>query len=517
MNFAQRYLLPRILLILSFTALLLGSYSPYLSSQASAPLCPSGYAVGVSGGNTTSGVYSGVINVFLGSPTTTAQSITKVIIRANEQPIGRALPTGNGSYTWNMPWASSLTFHGSPVAVKLDAEVFVSGASTPCISQNTSINVYNATASSFTAHASLPSGPWPMSYSFPIAITVRAHDLDVSNFALYQWNTTIGNLNPNFNNAQFSTGQTVGNGNVVVRVKYGGKEVPITIPISVQEANAPLPTSHSTTTSTSSNDAVKQTTVDTTPRITAIQNNPLAQECITGTLGTDRFATINNGTTRPTVEEIRRFNVCFASNNYILPSNFAPVAPAAIKELPKNEKFTVQKPENVSHTNDSGEVKALKLSGKAAPNSLVVIYVFSDPLVLTTTADAEGNWTYTLADPIEAGDHEIYTVVDRGDGVYERSDPVSFIIGTAEAAENNPSGLSLQLADSLTPAQSNRSLYLYIAAFMSTLMVIFVVLGLILRRQKQKAAALASELSQSVDASTDSSSTSDETQHIDKS
>ncbi len=449
------------------------------------PSCPSGISLGVSGANNTSGVTEGIVNVILGNPTGSNQTISKVVMRANSQPIGRAQP--NSNYSWSMPWVTSLYPNGH---ARLDAEVYFSDSTQYCLVSGPSLTVLNNTAANLTAVAQPSDWQGPMSFSFPIRVNagVQAVPFDPTPYSLYQWTATIGNINPSFNQAQFSSGQTEGSGSVTIKIKYGGDEAVISVPITVKTPSSPLPYSNSNLgsdapSSTSSNQ--RPSTNGSTPPAT-LQNNPTAQDCIVGALGEERFKAINKSEVRPTPEEIKKFNFCFANSNYILPSNFAPVAPVAVKELAKSSTLALNKPENVSKQKETGKVDALKLGGKAAPNSLVLIYIFSDPLVLTSTADADGNWTYILEDPIEPGKHEVYSVVYRGDGIYERSNPISFLIGTAVAAEANPDGLSLRLADQPTPALSNRSMMVYAVASALTVLSVLLVLLVIIRRRKPK-------------------------------
>lgn len=76
----------------------------------------------------------------------------------------------------------------------------------------------------------------------------------------------------------------------------------------------------------------------------------------------------------------------------------------------------------------------LKLSGVGPPNSIVTIYIFSTPIVITTTTDAAGNWTYTLDRPLDNGSHEVYvTVTDETGSVEQKSNPLSFFVAEARA------------------------------------------------------------------------------------
>ena len=95
-----------------------------------------------------------------------------------------------------------------------------------------------------------------------------------------------------------------------------------------------------------------------------------------------------------------------------------------------------------------------------------------------------------MQDPIEAGKHEVYAVVDRGDGVYQKSSPFDFLIGTAVAESGNPDALSLALAADATPTQSNRSMLIYIISAAVIVLVVVIATIVIVKkaRNKRKAA-----------------------------
>ncbi len=438
--------------------------------------------------NTTVTPVSGVVAVGIAIPNvTTTPPVSKIIVRVNGNEIGRAQPNSS-NFSWQMPWVTSLHSNG-PFSV--DAVVSYADSTPSCITTVMPVNITNSTQSSLTATANPTTWQGPMSFSFPVSVQVVAANMpNATLYSIFQWGTTIGNINPSFNQAQFSSGQTVGSGTIGIQVKYGGSTVNVMIPVTVKAPDAPLPppASTSTTGSPATTADATSTTPEAIARVATLQNNPVVQNCTISALGDTRFNAINTGETRPSLEEIKKFTACFASSNYILPSNFSPVAPAAVKDLQKADNLQMNKPENVTKQDENGKTIGLKFGGKASPNSVVLLYIFSDPLVLTTTADKDGNWTYTLEDPIESGSHEIYTVVDRGDGVYERSNPVSFFLGTATAAEGNPNGLSLSLAEQPTPAQSNRSLIAYTAGAIGVVAVVLTAMFFIIKRRNSKIA-----------------------------
>jgi len=76
----------------------------------------------------------------------------------------------------------------------------------------------------------------------------------------------------------------------------------------------------------------------------------------------------------------------------------------------------------------------LQLTGFGPPNSIVTIYIFSNPIVLTTKTDANGNWAITLDRQLDNGSHEVYvTLTDDAGQVQEKSNPLGFFVAEARA------------------------------------------------------------------------------------
>ncbi len=84
----------------------------------------------------------------------------------------------------------------------------------------------------------------------------------------------------------------------------------------------------------------------------------------------------------------------------------------------------------------AGQPPGLKFSGKGKPGQIVSIFVYSYlPLVMTTTADADGNWSYDLGSNLEDGEHTVYVAVTDDTGkIKSKSGPLSFFVAEAQAA-----------------------------------------------------------------------------------
>lgn len=95
------------------------------------------------------------------------------------------------------------------------------------------------------------------------------------------------------------------------------------------------------------------------------------------------------------------------------------------------DKLRVSKVDNVSPKIGTNN---LVFSGIGPPNSYVTIYIYSDPIVVTTKTDENGNFTYTLDKNLLDGEHEVYvTVTDDTGKIQEKSTPLTFFVSRAQA------------------------------------------------------------------------------------
>lgn len=442
----------------------------------STPSCPPNYLVTVPTGSQTPGTpVGGIVSLLFNAPSSgTTVTAQKVTYYSNTQGfLGNAVRTNtttNGT-TWSMPLVTQLLPNGLQTVY---ASVQLSN-NTICNSVASSATVFNptgtATQLAVTANPASFNGPTNTVVNFAATSKVPQANIDVTTYSDIQWATTTGNIEKQLvaGTARLFTGPLAQNGKVTITVKYGGKTVNLPVVISIlgstnESSNAPS----STTLATSATPAPTTTTTAQT----SLQNNATTaqqtaltttvQDCAAIALGAQKAADIKAGLVRPTSADLEKLKSCFAQVNYVVPNTFAPVAPTKVKDL---EKSPVTKIVDLSNVKTEAAKDALKISGVAKPSSSVMVYVFSEPLVITTNTDSQGNWSYTLEDPLEPGNHEVYAVVDKGDGQYQKTDPFSFVIGRASASAENPSGLSLKLENDPTPVQNNRNIYVYLAVF----------------------------------------------------
>ncbi len=441
------------------------------------PTCPANYLINVPG-STTGTAISGVTQIQFGAPVlTNGIAATKVDIYSTSSGfLGSSLQQSSGANV--SYWSLTLFTQPLPNATHfIYANVSLSdGSSCNTSTQLNSIITNNPPGAIVKTTATPASFIGPTNTVAYIDVDIAVNGISVLPFANINWETNVGTIQSQLGvsgRARLFTGPQVLNGLVKATIQYGGRSQSVLIPITVGAAGTPITTTlplSPVTTSTAT------ATLATQPTAAAAQANTAApsattpqgiatvsiQECAVVALGAVRAAEIKAGTSRPTADELVKLKSCLAQTNNVIPSNYAPVAPTKIGELTKSTSTTIV---DLSNIKTAAKKEALKITGKGQPNSQVLVYVFSEPLVITTNTDAQGNWSYTLEDPLAPGKHEVYAVVDKGDGNYQKTDPFSFVIGKASASAENPAGLSLALQNDPTPIQSNRSLYIYLAVF----------------------------------------------------
>lgn len=156
---------------------------------------------------------------------------------------------------------------------------------------------------------------------------------------------------------------------------------------------------------------------------------------------------------------------------------------SAIKESVDlvDERYAVRKIERVVSEKTGQGVT--RLSGTGLPNSVVTVYVYSDPIVIVAKTDANGNWTYELDRDLEDGDHEVYVAVTDNVGrITAKSEPLPFV-KTAEAITVQAAGAAGQGVVTANQSPIDRHLTQYvIAGFSLAILFVVIVIAVISRR-----------------------------------
>ena len=94
-------------------------------------------------------------------------------------------------------------------------------------------------------------------------------------------------------------------------------------------------------------------------------------------------------------------------------------------------------PVNVANT------QGITLRGKSAPNSTVVLQIYSvNPITVTVISDNEGNWTYNLKESLPSGNHTVYAYVKSEGSETENISQVAAFSLVTEAQAKEISELS---------------------------------------------------------------------------
>jgi hypothetical protein len=141
--------------------------------------------------------------------------------------------------------------------------------------------------------------------------------------------------------------------------------------------------------------------------------------------------------------------------------------------LPTSASLTVKSIESVK----AEEKSNLKFQGKANPNQVITLYIYSAmPIVVTVQADANGNWVYELDKTLVDGTQEAYVAINNDEGkIIETSLPTPFFIEEAQAVSIDnfvTTGDASQVTD-----KTNGMMILYV---LGGLIVIFVLTAAIL-------------------------------------
>lgn len=461
----------------------------------------------------------GEVYVKISTPSTPQP--TKITVMANQKIIGQAQPSS--SNTWLFKWVSSVW--PTPGNVSLDVKIQYNEGYF-CQITNDVIYRISSAPSIFLNSYSIPSKLSVMVNSInSIKLTsslLPTPDLieyyDINPYVIYEWPsvTPLGNLyvtESNFSNndnINFFANNKIGNDTIFAKAIYGGVEKIIEIPISVNSSQTnPSPENQNTSVSnnistdssidiTSSSNTSSSATNETTQAIpttetqitsSKLQVSKITQSCLESEINPDRYLEIINKDSLMTANELEKTMNCFATSKYILPSIFSPINPLEIEKINVDSRLvSISKIENIPTTAESNNRETLKISGKSKPESLVLIYIYSDPLIITTKSDKEGNWQYTINDPMQPGKHEVYVVVNKEDGSFNRSNPFEFIISNVAASELNPNGLNLKLSGNPTEtaSQSNNNLIYYVTVSTCVILVAIMILLIIIKINKNK-------------------------------
>lgn len=101
-------------------------------------------------------------------------------------------------------------------------------------------------------------------------------------------------------------------------------------------------------------------------------------------------------------------------------------------------------------TNQSVSVATPTIKGKAPPGSTVTIAVYStQQITATVTADANGNWSYTIPEALEAGPHTVVVAAQNPTSGQTETATLAFVV--ADGTSNGASGSATPVSGDVEP------------------------------------------------------------------
>lgn len=411
------------------------------------------------------------VDIYVNQP----NQVDEVGLLVGEDILGSADPVSTGSNIWRMEWGTQSVDNGS---YDLRAVIYFT-SSPPCVTGPRQVNVDNNSAiAQYQLHLNvLPDDYWqgPTNVTFPFEVRAIMVDSsgdfvdNVTENTNFVWSTNRGSVSSAEHIGNYFSGPQPGNGYIEIEASYGGLYSKRKIILDIFDANDPE-------SGGSLNDYVGDVTNEGEPPESNKEdpggdevNIALPEElnrvdyklaqCLQERLGDEDYGAVLEERQRLTDKQFEDTFGCFSTRRFVIPASIAPVDPDLVYGLEERSEIANIEKHEQSFDGDGKTPKGIIFSGFAEPNSNILIYVFSEPLVLSSQTDSDGRWTYTLEDPLEPGEHEAYVLVDIDEG-YVRSSSFGFEVAKAAESAENPNGYSLDIVSS-SDSSTLQNYYLY--------------------------------------------------------
>lgn len=155
--------------------------------------------------------------------------------------------------------------------------------------------------------------------------------------------------------------------------------------------------------------------------------------CLRDAVGEERFNQIKQEGSEPTRGEKEKAEACFARINKIQKKFLPPAA----EEVP----FLESDPNTIDFAEFNQDKKEVRgqtfggkvvFKGKGPANSQVTIYIYSEPIVVATKTNENGEWVYELNKPLKGEKHVAYATVRKTSGEIVRSSVFNFEVLASE-------------------------------------------------------------------------------------
>lgn len=416
--------------------------------------------------NATAQTLTGIKSLRAAATPTTASGLTFMLLNGAQQTLGEAVYSGSD---WRLEWDSRNVPNGGYQLVAVAH--FGTALSLDCASSTMPVNISNAPTQAPALQAVITPNTWQGPTGAAANFTLDVHYTDQYGRKArvtpsgVNWQATIGAPGPGTGLVNtWASGKTLGTGSLSGLAAFNGltakavAQLKVVAPTSGNTGASPTPVTAATPppsatpipggsgtagtvtpapTPLSSAEATRLAAMPTIFRPAAPTNaDPVVSlptlSCMEKAVGPARFAEISNGQSQPNAAERKLAADCF-SGSQAVPAVLAPITPLRLTELPTTQ--DVVKLESVqarTMTTKAGEkINGFVLSGTAAPNSTIYIYVFSDPLILRAETDSQGKWSYVLDSSLPSGKHEVYAVTEQDSDTFVRTSAVPIQVAAA--------------------------------------------------------------------------------------
>jgi hypothetical protein len=442
-------------------------------AQAVVAGCPAGIQLDSPADNAT---LSGPVKLRLAN--SSGQKIAQAFFTLNGQYL--ADPIRQAGQDWQTSVNSAQYSNGLHTLASVATVDNPGGSVFTCITNTVTVKFSNKAAAVPTGELllcpNIPSWTGPANVNADVLATARYGNCqtgaDVTAVTTFDWQTSLGSL-PFFNQnrAVFSSGPNTGDGLITINA-VGPNNTRAKLPIKItvvagQKAKgypfAAVPAGGVTIGQASS--------ADESPT-----GDPAFAACLASKIGTATRQQAAAGK-RLDLSALGSAIDCFAVHNFVIPSNLAPVDPGKVSDLPADKRvFKIKTVDSVLGT----AKKAVELSGTASPGQLVLVYVYSEPLVGVTKADSTGKWSYAVQDPLPFGPHKAYIAGPGAGGSFVRSNVLQFKVLTTVAGKQNPQGLGFAVL------KTNKTLWWAVMAAAAAGSAAFLCLAVFLARKPRR-------------------------------
>ena len=135
---------------------------------------------------------------------------------------------------------------------------------------------------------------------------------------------------------------------------------------------------------------------------------------------------------------------------------------------------------------DGTSLGGFRFFGRTAPNVMLNLYIFSTPLIKTTTSDVNGDWSIIINEPLAAGDHKVYAVIVTNGIETKNSEIVAFNINPVSGIVALTDSIPVTPKPTVTPVPTTTGSSTTLPIILSIVALLLIGGFLIMYKKKKK-------------------------------